>query len=83
LTPGQVVISDSSAVKHIFGQVYTYGAREIVHSVLIAECGLPLVKSPALRPLVAKFVGNDVAWAEGDEHRFQRRMISPAFSSVS
>ncbi|KAJ7355231.1 hypothetical protein DFH08DRAFT_803278 [Mycena albidolilacea] len=58
-----VVISDSSAVKHIFRQMYTY------------------VKSPALRPLITKFVGNGVAWAEGDDHRFQRRMISPAFSA--
>ncbi|KAJ7859820.1 cytochrome P450 [Mycena olivaceomarginata] len=58
-----VVISDPLAVKHIFGQVYTY------------------IKSPAFQPIVIKFVGRGVIWAEGDEHKFQRRMISPVFST--
>ncbi|KAJ7859176.1 cytochrome P450, partial [Mycena olivaceomarginata] len=58
-----VVISDPLAVKHIFGQVYTY------------------IKSPAFQPIVVKFVGRGVVWAEGDEHKFQRRMVSPAFST--
>ncbi|KAF7338903.1 Cytochrome P450 [Mycena sanguinolenta] len=57
-----VVISDHSAVKHIFGQAYTY------------------IKSPAFQPVVVKVVGRGVVWAEGDEHRFQRKMVSPAFS---
>jgi cytochrome P450 len=40
------------------------------------------VKSPAFQPIVVKFVGRGVVWAEGDEHKFQRRMVSPAFSLV-
>ncbi|KAJ6450388.1 cytochrome P450 [Mycena sanguinolenta] len=57
-----VVISDHAAVKHIFGQAYTY------------------VKSPAFQPVVVKVVGRGVVWAEGEEHKFQRKMVSPAFS---
>ncbi|KAJ7802897.1 cytochrome P450 [Mycena olivaceomarginata] len=45
-----VIISDHAAVKHIFGQAYTYSCRR------------------------------GVVWAEGDEHKFQRKMVSPAFS---
>ncbi|KAJ7780275.1 cytochrome P450 [Mycena maculata] len=57
-----VVVSDHSAVKHIFGEAYTY------------------VKSPAFQPIVIKVLGRGIIWAEGDEHRFQRKMVSPAFS---
>ncbi|KAJ7891219.1 cytochrome P450 [Mycena olivaceomarginata] len=57
-----VIISDHAAVKHIFGQAYTY------------------IKSPAFQPVVVKVVGRGVVWAEGDEHKFQRKMVSPAFS---
>ncbi|KAJ6523702.1 cytochrome P450 [Mycena vulgaris] len=38
------------------------------------------VKSPAFQPVVVKVVGRGVVWAEGDEHNFQRKMVSPAFS---
>ncbi|KAF7354244.1 Cytochrome P450 [Mycena venus] len=57
-----VIISDHAAVKHIFGQAYTY------------------IKSPAFQPVVVKVVGRGVVWAEGEEHKFQRKMVSPAFS---
>ncbi|KAJ6584069.1 cytochrome P450 [Mycena vulgaris] len=57
-----VVVSDHSAVKHIFDESYTY------------------IKSPAIRPLIVKTVGRGLVWAEGDEHKFQRRLVSPAFS---
>ncbi|KAJ6584081.1 cytochrome P450 [Mycena vulgaris] len=57
-----VVISDHSAVKHIFDESYTY------------------IKSPALRPLIAKITGHGILWAEGNEHKFQRKLVSPAFS---
>ncbi|KAJ7499744.1 cytochrome P450 [Mycena latifolia] len=58
-----VVVSDHSAVKHIFGQAYyTY------------------IKSPALQRIVVKVIGHGIIWAEGDEHKFQRKMVSPAFS---
>ncbi|KAI8976580.1 cytochrome P450 [Trametes punicea] len=39
------------------------------------------VKSPAFRPPVANILGKGLVWAEGDEHRTQRRILSPAFSS--
>ncbi|KAJ6527066.1 cytochrome P450 [Mycena capillaripes] len=57
-----VIISDHEAVKHIFGQAYTY------------------IKSPAFQPIVVKVIGRGVVWAEGGEHKFQRTMVSPAFS---
>ncbi|KIY63540.1 cytochrome P450 [Cylindrobasidium torrendii FP15055 ss-10] len=38
------------------------------------------VKSPAFQPVVVKVVGRGVVWAEGDEHKFQRKMVSPGFS---
>ncbi|KAE9388648.1 cytochrome P450 [Gymnopus androsaceus JB14] len=38
------------------------------------------IKSPAFQPVVVKVVGRGLAWAEGNEHRFQRKLVSPAFS---
>ncbi|KAE9389048.1 cytochrome P450 [Gymnopus androsaceus JB14] len=38
------------------------------------------IKSPAFQPIVVKALGRGLVWAEGDEHRFQRKMVSPAFS---
>ena len=40
------------------------------------------VKSPAFRPPISNLLGRGVVWAEGDEHRVQRKIISPAFSYV-
>ncbi|KAJ6584062.1 cytochrome P450 [Mycena vulgaris] len=57
-----VVLSDHSAVKHIFSQANTY------------------IRSPAFMPLIVKTTGRGIFWAEGDEHKFQRRLVSPAFS---
>ncbi|KAJ7926407.1 hypothetical protein B0H13DRAFT_2653843 [Mycena leptocephala] len=57
-----VIISDQAAVKHIFGQAYTY------------------IKSPAFQPIVVKVIGRGVVWAEDGDHKFQRTMVSPAFS---
>ncbi|KAL0581732.1 hypothetical protein V5O48_000314 [Marasmius crinis-equi] len=39
------------------------------------------VKAPAFRPLMAKLLGPGIVWAEGDEHRRQRKLIAPAFRS--
>ncbi|EPS95624.1 hypothetical protein FOMPIDRAFT_101731 [Fomitopsis schrenkii] len=39
------------------------------------------VKSPAFRPPVANVLGKGVVWAEGDDHKKQRRVLAPAFSS--
>ncbi|KAJ7851523.1 cytochrome P450 [Mycena olivaceomarginata] len=38
------------------------------------------VKSPVLERVIVKFIGRGIVWAEGDEHKFQRKMVSPAFS---
>ncbi|KAI0676401.1 cytochrome P450 [Trametes maxima] len=38
------------------------------------------VKSPAFRPPVANVLGKGLVWAEGDDHKAQRRIIAPAFS---
>ncbi|KAI0732667.1 cytochrome P450 [Fomitopsis betulina] len=38
------------------------------------------VKSPAFRPPVANVLGKGVVWAEGDDHKKQRRVLAPAFS---
>ncbi|KAM5537674.1 hypothetical protein V8D89_008752 [Ganoderma adspersum] len=39
------------------------------------------VKSPAFRPPVANVLGKGLVWAEGEDHKAQRRIIAPAFSS--
>ncbi|RPD75636.1 cytochrome P450 [Lentinus tigrinus ALCF2SS1-7] len=39
------------------------------------------VKSPSFRPPVANVLGKGLVWAEGDDHKAQRRIIAPAFSS--
>ncbi|TFK82927.1 cytochrome P450 [Polyporus arcularius HHB13444] len=39
------------------------------------------VKSPAFRPPVANVLGKGLVWAEGDDHKTQRRILAPAFSS--
>ncbi|OJT08114.1 hypothetical protein TRAPUB_969 [Trametes pubescens] len=38
------------------------------------------VKSPAFRPPVANVLGKGLVWAEGEDHKTQRRIIAPAFS---
>ncbi|CCL99580.1 uncharacterized protein FIBRA_01598 [Fibroporia radiculosa] len=39
------------------------------------------VKSPAFRPPVANVLGKGLVWAEGDDHKKQRRILANAFSS--
>ncbi|TFY67129.1 hypothetical protein EVJ58_g1823 [Rhodofomes roseus] len=38
------------------------------------------VKSPAFRPPVSNVLGKGVVWAEGEDHKKQRRVLAPAFS---
>ncbi|KAI0918769.1 hypothetical protein AcV7_006907 [Taiwanofungus camphoratus] len=38
------------------------------------------VKSPAFRPPVANVLGKGLVWAEGDDHKKQRRVLATAFS---
>ncbi|THH19339.1 hypothetical protein EW146_g1797 [Bondarzewia mesenterica] len=41
------------------------------------------VKAPMFRPIVVKLLGKGLVWAEGEEHRHQRRLLAPAFSPES
>lgn len=47
-------------------------------SALSANVGLG--KSEFLRPIIATLLGRGVLWAEGEEHRIQRKLIAPAFT---
>ncbi|EIM88819.1 cytochrome P450 [Stereum hirsutum FP-91666 SS1] len=38
------------------------------------------VKSPIFRPPIANLLGRGLVWAEGDDHKLQRRILAPAFS---
>ncbi|KAF9019110.1 cytochrome P450 [Hymenopellis radicata] len=38
------------------------------------------VKSPEFRPTAEKWLGKGVVWAEGEEHKQQRRVLAPAFT---
>ena len=38
-----------------------------------------LVKYPVFRPLVDRLLGHGLVWAEGEEHKQQRKMLNPAF----
>ncbi|KAF9022379.1 cytochrome P450 [Hymenopellis radicata] len=41
------------------------------------------VKSPEFRPTAEKWLGKGVVWAEGEEHKQQRRVVAPAFTLAS
>ncbi|KAI0648755.1 cytochrome P450 [Trametes meyenii] len=38
------------------------------------------VKAPTFRPIIENILGKGLVWAEGDDHKAQRSIISPAFS---
>jgi cytochrome P450 len=38
-----------------------------------------LAKSPVFRPLVDRLLGHGLVWAEGEEHKQQRKLLNPAF----
>ncbi|PBK71918.1 cytochrome P450 [Armillaria solidipes] len=38
------------------------------------------VKAPEFRPTAERWLGKGVIWAEGDEHKHQRRLLAPAFT---
>ncbi|KAK0447920.1 cytochrome P450 [Desarmillaria tabescens] len=38
------------------------------------------VKAPEFRPTAERWLGKGVVWAEGDEHKHQRRLLAPAFT---
>ncbi|KAJ3991976.1 cytochrome P450 [Lentinula boryana] len=39
------------------------------------------VKAPAFRPIIARLIGSGIVYAEGEEHKYQRRLLAPAFTS--
>ncbi|KAF9072869.1 cytochrome P450 [Rhodocollybia butyracea] len=39
------------------------------------------VKAPAFLRLVERLAGKCLAWAEGEDHKYQRRLLAPAFTS--
>ncbi|TFY82726.1 hypothetical protein EWM64_g1280 [Hericium alpestre] len=63
-----VVAADHAAVQHIFQYADRYGQY------------FASVKSPVFRPPVANLLGKGLVWAEGDDHKKQRRILAPAFS---
>ncbi|PBK70613.1 cytochrome P450 [Armillaria solidipes] len=74
----------------LLGQVFRIktalfqGDRVIVGDNLVAQHifqnAYTYLKSQAFEPIVVKYVGRGVAWAEGEEHKFQRRLLVPAFT---
>lgn len=42
-----------------------------------------IVKSPAFLPITESILGKGVVWAEGENHRKQRRLVAPAFRFVA
>ncbi|KAK0232149.1 cytochrome P450 [Armillaria nabsnona] len=67
----------------LLGQVFRIKAalfqrdRVIVADNLVAQ---HIFQSPAFEPIVVKVVGRGIVWAEGEEHKFQRRLLVPAFT---
>lgn len=41
------------------------------------------VKSPVFRPPIINLLGKGLVWAEGDDHKKQRKILAPAFSTES
>ena len=50
---------------------------------LITQHVYNYTKSPIIRPLVERLLGKGVVWAEGEEHKAQRQMLTPAFRYVT
>ncbi|KAG8928219.1 hypothetical protein FRC02_007224 [Tulasnella sp. 418] len=38
-------------------------------------------KSPMIRPVAERLVGRGLVWAEGDDHKRQRKLLNPAFTN--
>ncbi|KAJ4480254.1 cytochrome P450 [Lentinula aciculospora] len=57
----------------------------VVHDILVVQHifqnAYCYVKSPAFRPLVQKLLGKGIVYAEGEDHKHQRRLLAPAFTS--
>ncbi|KAF8598678.1 cytochrome P450 [Ceratobasidium sp. AG-I] len=48
---------------------------------ILAQDTYSYVKSPVVRPLLARLVGKGVVWAEGEDHKRQRHQLAPFFTT--
>lgn len=61
-----------------------------VHQMCTADAGIinhvlskyvyDYEKSPMIRPVAERLVGHGLVWAEGDVHKRQRALLTPAFT---
>lgn len=76
--PDFLVVSDPRFIHHMLTEnPYNYG----MCLRFLWKCNphyFP-VKSPVFRPLVDRLLGHGLVWAEGDEHKQQRKVLNPAF----
>ncbi|KAK0189593.1 hypothetical protein F5146DRAFT_630562 [Armillaria mellea] len=72
------------------GPLYRIKASFFQHNVIVATNNLTshhilanayrYLKAPAFLPLTDKLIGKGVIYAQGNEHKHQRRLIAPAFT---
>ncbi|KAJ3877633.1 cytochrome P450 [Lentinula edodes] len=55
--------------------------NDIIAVQYIFQNAYSYVKSPAYRPIVKRILGKGIVYAEGEEHKHQRRLLAPAFTS--
>ncbi|KAF9066297.1 cytochrome P450 [Rhodocollybia butyracea] len=48
---------------------------------ILQNCYTSYVKAPAFQGLLRSHLGNGLATVEGEEHKYQRRLLAPAFTS--
>jgi cytochrome P450 len=77
----QIVATDHAAVQHIFGNTDIYGQLGCSRSRVFSSLKISFTaKSPSFRPPIAALIGKGLVWAEGDDHKKQRRILAGAFS---
>ncbi|KAF8824724.1 hypothetical protein HHX47_DHR7000296 [Lentinula edodes] len=54
--------------------------NDIIAVQYIFQNAYSYVKSPAYRPIVKRILGKGIVYAEGEEHKHQRRLLAPAFT---
>ncbi|KAF9067245.1 cytochrome P450 [Rhodocollybia butyracea] len=59
--------------------IVVIGDNSAAHHIL-QNC-YTYVKPPTLLHVVEKILGHGLAWAEGEDHKYQRRLLAPAFTS--
>ena len=78
--PDTLVVSDYRIFYHmLIDNPYGYGTiPPPFHNIRLIVM-IFLVKSPVFRPLVDRLLGHGLVWAEGEEHKQQRKLLNPAF----